>query len=368
MNFKKYFEARQSSFVYEDIAAKSILAIIILQTIYFIAFTFLYANGYKEVDDIMSIPLMTMSFSIVTWFLLKNYKRVRANIIMILAHIITCIISFFSIKYFGWGYGFYILLIMVIGLNYVHNLKTNIINISISFIEVCLFVFLLIKYKNATPIIQTNDFIESCFHIFNFLFAASTIIFYANTTKISNKLTIYNLKNQKEELEQKSKIDFLTGLANRRIGETYIQKLIQSIENKKITSFVFCIGDLDNFKKINDTYGHNFGDKVLKEIASIIKNKLSGINDVCIRWGGEEFVILITNASFEKSYEKIEDIRESIENNHIFFENKAICVTISFGFVYVENKCDIEDIIKKADTLMYKVKTSGKNSTAYAVM
>jgi diguanylate cyclase (GGDEF)-like protein len=128
----------------------------------------------------------------------------------------------------------------------------------------------------------------------------------------------------------------------------------------------FCVAfcDIDNFKRINDSYGHDCGDEVLRHITKLIKNEMTGC-PIC-RWGGEEMVILMKDYDLAVAKEKMEYVRKCVETNPTVFYNKRISVTITIGLE--ENK-DIyktpEEVIKVADERMYYGKQHGKNIVIY---
>jgi diguanylate cyclase (GGDEF)-like protein len=147
--------------------------------------------------------------------------------------------------------------------------------------------------------------------------------------------------------------DGLTGLFNHRY---LCQKLMEIYNTKTDISYSVAMFDLDNFKKVNDTYGHKTGDLILQETARIMKENTRG-SDTVGRYGGEEFLIIFYNTVLEDAYFVCEKIREKIEKE--IEENTGIKITISGGVA--EFSQETEDIIKVADELMYKAKNSGKN-------
>lgn len=122
-------------------------------------------------------------------------------------------------------------------------------------------------------------------------------------------------------------------------------------------SFLFF--DIDYFKKINDTYGHDIGDKVLKEFASVVKNSLR-VGDLFARWGGEEFVVILLGSHEKDSKVKAEEIRKKVEN--MVFENpKELKITVSVGVAEFNDGITFENLIKNADDALYKAKETGRN-------
>jgi diguanylate cyclase (GGDEF)-like protein len=177
-------------------------------------------------------------------------------------------------------------------------------------------------------------------------------------TRVNSNLDILELFQTIRDMAYK---DFLTGLYNRR----YFYDLSKSIfskakrENKNLCVAMF---DIDKFKNINDTYGHDVGDIALQEIANILKRNLR-CSDLIARFGGEEFCVLLENISIEDAKKLFEKIRLIFENNTVeAFEHK-IQYTVSIGIYYgLENK--LETMVKKADDRLYYCKNNGRNQIA----
>ena len=139
---------------------------------------------------------------------------------------------------------------------------------------------------------------------------------------------------------------------------------VESIQNDIISSrekYNAAIIDIDYFKKVNDSYGHNSGDIVLKELAAILKN----YNDDLIpaRWGGEEFIILSTvDVSYTEFKKLMEKLRIKISEKKFKIENKKeINITISIGTTKVKKDQRLNDALKIADSNLYKAKENGRN-------
>ncbi len=154
-----------------------------------------------------------------------------------------------------------------------------------------------------------------------------------------------------------SNIDPLTNLYNRRYYRTVISEILH-----KPGGISLMIIDIDHFKKINDTYGHNFGDLVLKEFAKILTKKIRA-QDVCVRWGGEEFVILLPDTFLEKATKIAERIRKSIEelvilDNH---SGKSVDVKCSIGVTQYDLQDTESTFFNRADSNLYSAKNAGRN-------
>ena len=157
-----------------------------------------------------------------------------------------------------------------------------------------------------------------------------------------------------EFLSGKVKRDQLTDLPNRYFISDYLEEL------EKKTGFDdhwIALIDIDDFKKVNDTYGHNCGDIVLREVASLLQESLVG--DVASRWGGEEFILLgRMEANLE---EKLNRLRKTIENHAFLFEGNMIHVTVTVGVSIYHPTDDVRQWIGEADQRMYHGKKNGKN-------
>lgn len=165
------------------------------------------------------------------------------------------------------------------------------------------------------------------------------------------------LENQK--LRKLVELDPLTKISNRRYIDFVIKTSIE--ESKEFnTEFAILFIDIDDFKKVNDTYGHLAGDEVLKTLSNTIKDNI-GINDVLGRWGGEEFLVLLKNADRPTMNKVGEKIRVLCENTTVHFENLELKVTVSIGGALYKEDDTIKSIVDRADSLMYKSKSEGKN-------
>ncbi|HDP93929.1 MAG TPA: diguanylate cyclase [Candidatus Aminicenantes bacterium] len=162
-----------------------------------------------------------------------------------------------------------------------------------------------------------------------------------------------------KELEKLALLDRLTQLPNRNFIEKEISNRFEEKKRFNMPFGVLFI-DIDNFKKFNDFYGHDVGDKVLKFVANTFVAN-SRPFDVYGRWGGEEFIGIIRNTS-GKDFELLgKRLRLLIENSYIIHENEKLRVTISVGATLVGENDTIDSLIKRADTLLYKSKAAGKN-------
>lgn len=164
-------------------------------------------------------------------------------------------------------------------------------------------------------------------------------------------------KNLEKHLYTLSVTDSLTSLYNRRFQ---IEVLINSMNKFERYGYPFSvlIIDIDDFKKVNDTYGHQIGDEVLKAVAKSLTNNLRS-TDIASRWGGEEFLVLLQNTDLDSAIGVAERIRRDIERLKILNVSR---VTVSIGVASYRKGESIESLITRADDAMYEAKASGKNN------
>nr|WP_274600952.1 GGDEF domain-containing protein [Clostridium yunnanense] len=172
-----------------------------------------------------------------------------------------------------------------------------------------------------------------------------------------------NIKLQEvnRKLQYLSDYDYLTGIPNRR----YFMKQLKDFAcNEKETNDIgyVVIVDIDYFKNINDTYGHLIGDYVLKAAADILKNNLKK-HDLLARFGGEEFLILISSSNLEETKVICENLRSLIEQCTFNFEKNEIKITGSFGIspIYNISEVDFDKAYSHADKALYEAKRTGRN-------
>lgn len=167
------------------------------------------------------------------------------------------------------------------------------------------------------------------------------------------------LKLQKE-LEEQAIRDSLTGLYNRRfLDETLPRELSRAERDKYSVSIVMV--DLDHFKNFNDTYGHDVGDLMLKQLGKLLASQVRA-GDIACRYGGEEFVVVMPKASLSIARQRVNDWRMKFENQILIHEGEVLAATLSAGVaVYPLHGASGDEVIRKADQAMYAAKAGGRN-------
>jgi diguanylate cyclase (GGDEF)-like protein len=164
------------------------------------------------------------------------------------------------------------------------------------------------------------------------------------------------LKRLNDRLEGLASTDSLTGIANRHQLESYLDTARDktALNGGRLACTLF---DVDHFKKINDTYGHQAGDQVLRGLADLVKRSIRS-NDLFGRWGGEEFLILYLDAGLEQAFASAENIRKAIEGHRMA---NGLAITCSFGVAEHQPDDTGHSFVARADKAMYKAKDAGRN-------
>ena len=185
------------------------------------------------------------------------------------------------------------------------------------------------------------------------------VLLYHNFCEMAKKLSLYV-----QELKESSLTDPLTGLANRRCLEKDGCKLIEICRRSGVTCCCLVL-DLDHFKHVNDTYGHQTGDVALQTVSTILKNN-TRTSDICARFGGDEFTILASSTTAEAAMCLAEKIRAEVEKTPIAYGAFTFNITVSIGIAEIpqeNHSCSsaMEEGIRAADCAMYTAKKTGRN-------
>ena len=351
---------------------------------------FIKQDSYKAIDDIYKTILNVAILSNAVAILTLSFVYLDISIIFICCLFLTIsgILRFkFNIKYrffisaifqlnviaavvagvigMGWNSGIWIALLGVIFINYFLAFNQKLITYTISIFELSILIWLYLSYKNSTC--NVSDTAQDCITLLSVAFIYYLVFSLSGFADAITSSGYKQISDERDEIERISKYDFLTGLLNRRSVEATLKDELKKLKEKSTDSnLVVMLGDIDNFKKINDTYGHDWGDKVLKEIALALRDTFRDSDKLC-RWGGEEFLIILPNI-------KTEDVK-NVENrlatriSQVKLPDKS-AVTMTFGLVLCASgiNVNIDTVINLADKKLYKGKKNGKDRIEYAIL
>lgn len=345
-------------------------------------------NGTEQITNRQKFSFMIYSIACVHVFLLCMFIALRItplylfNTVSVATYLIsTRLISkekylpLYYITYFeiilhsfvatlciGWQFGFaqYIIGVIPVGFYVCYTLDTkrrklvmatqNAVAASALFLS-CKF----LSYYTEPFYNIDNPVIEFSLYTFNSICTFLFLILFSLIYVFEIKWTHAKLRHQNTILEQLANTDPLTGLYNRRSMQMFIDQAMQSD-----LSFSLIMGDIDDFKKINDTYGHDFGDIALHDIAQIAVEQVGEHGYVC-RWGGEELLILISNSTHDQTYQIAESIRQHVEHHIFESSSKWIHCTLTLGVAIYQKGMTVGETITQADNNLYRGKHDGKN-------
>lgn len=224
-------------------------------------------------------------------------------------------------------------------------------------INITSLIFMIYMSFTGSGEVTINTYNQSIvFAKFNIVALYVVLLIQLSSTTLVRELADKLKERELEFFKNKSQFDDLTGLANRFYANSYFA----NISNKKINrNYIVAIADIDDFKKINDSYGHSVGDIVLKEVSKVAKARFRKKDLIC-RWGGEEFLIVLEGINLDSAESILNRFREDVEMISIPADNKKITLTLTIGVSEIKER-DVNHSIELADVNLYKGKNNGKN-------
>jgi diguanylate cyclase len=174
-----------------------------------------------------------------------------------------------------------------------------------------------------------------------------------------HRTAIETLSKKLEESEAKALVDALTNVLNRNAYNMKIGELVHEYKRYK-EEWALLVLDIDHFKKFNDTYGHKIGDKVLKSVAATVSNSIR-VSDHIFRYGGEEFVVILSRINKETTKNLSEKIRREVERNYLVDGDNELKVTMSIGAAIITSEDTEASLFERADKALYQAKQNGRN-------
>ena len=315
------------------------------------------------VKNMVIFNIFSVSFYIICLFLIGKAKNKLNVAYAALAEII--IHASVATACVGWIPDFGMFLLMIIPIAFLMPNKNKKAPFVVMFVSILLYGALKYLYRDTSFTIYNidNTAYATVFYIIH-IFIGSFVLVYSTTIyTFMNRYTESMLRVQNEQLKIMASVDPLTKLSNRRAMS---KSLTEICENSRNTGrhYVIGIGDIDNFKNVNDTYGHDFGDCVLSTVADVIADTLPQ-NGCAARWGGEEFLFVIPDEVLENGLALSDRIIRSISEHRFTKGETAFFVTMTIGICEGAPEDIIDKVISHADKRLYKGKRNGKNHTEY---
>lgn len=259
----------------------------------------------------------------------------------------------FASYYVGTYSGFNYYIVLLSTLPFLTFGDSNVIRITKSVLIIIVFIVLDIVFTDYVPPYILNEIYLSNLRIFNVSVFITTIVL---VPLFFSKVSYDNRK----KLEHASTTDELTGLYNRRLFTHIAENELKDTKRNGLLLSIILF-DIDNFKTINDSFGHSCGDQALTNLAAILRQTVRP-KDILSRWGGEEFIILLPDTDINRAEVVAERLRINVENLKMVCQENKISMTITLGLASNKtNNESLDKLIEQADNAMYLGKTRGKN-------
>lgn len=327
-----------------------------------IAIAFIF--GIKGIDALIVSDLICVVVYLVPGNILVKKEKFFAFFVLI--YITIQVHSQFACVYLGANYGFQLYCVCVIPISfflfYLCNQNKSNLKFVIVLNSIALFLAVMTRfifYDNGFRLVNGLNVTALSFS-FNMLVCGFMVILFSSLLVYQLCYTDMELEKRAKTLDFLANYDALTKLRNRRNLENILKKELSKRNNKtKTEALCIALGDIDDFKKINDTYGHDCGDIVLMQLSEIFREHM--INDNFVgRWGGEEILFLFQVPLFE-SQRILEDIRTEVCEYVFTYGENEFSTSMTFGLLEVKEKMSADEVLIKVDEKMYEGKNLGKN-------
>lgn len=349
------------SFIGKDVKAQneSKKLIVVIRLILILVIVYFSINGLFCIPKLDFIELMFYVLFFIIFagiFVMSYYCRSITTLWMFNIGMIIWICAI--VHMFGWNIGVQHFLMVLLALYFFSSYKQYAGKIIYAVFLCCLRILLFYIYHYKEPLWQLSAGDENVLQIINTITIFSCIsiisfIFSNSTQELESKLVNYNII-----LEKQANTDALTGLYNRRKAMEYLEHLAGNVE------FSLCICDIDFFKKVNDNYGHDFGDEVLKGISRIFIDEMKK-EGFAARWGGEEFLLIFPNCNGDDACVRLSEIRRKIKEMKFQKNGAEVSVTMTFGIAEYDYINGLNATIKEADEKLYLGKEKGRDRIVF---
>lgn len=343
----------------ENESKTAMVALRVLYLTVLIAFVIDLLIAGSELFKINTVKIFGFLAAIVVLFIGTYYSKTKTALFLFMLFLFLWILEF--IPCFGWSAGlqnYFILVLMM--LFFASYGRPAIKFVNAGFVLVIRIITIMLYGKMASQIEMTL-LADKLMQITNISAVFLSIIFVSYMFSQKDNEEESKLMKYNDLLKKEAYTDQLTGLFNRRRAMEYIKTVREEYPDKPIS---IAIGDIDFFKKVNDTYGHDMGDEVLKDVAKIMVDAC-GKDAFLARWGGEEFLMVFPDCNGDDAYARIEDVRRTIQKTAICVGGNEIHITMTMGLAEYDFNSDLQSTIKEADDKLYTGKANGRNQVVY---
>lgn len=337
----------QFRFVY---AAEHVyVAGLLLHGLFFVVFLWLNIRELY-LFNILSLAAFSLAF-----YLNRNSRH---NLALWLVYLEVILHASLASWLLGWNSGFYYYLLAIGPMLFINPGRSLLEKLLLSAVPVMLLIFLYSQSLRGFPLYYLNLDIIHLLHIGNLIATVAVTAYLAHYYAKGVNESQQQLQKLTVAYQQLATYDSLTRLLNRHAMTQAIEDEVSRFRRDD-KPFVLALGDIDDFKQINDRFGHHVGDVLLKKLASRMQQRLRR-HDVISRWGGEEFLILLSDVRLSEAESVLNELREYLAEP-VRASSLDQGVTITFGAAQYSDERGIDQTIQAADRAMYRGKTAGKN-------
>ncbi len=352
------------SLINKDIKAENenkrvIVTLRVLYIIVFLAFVLDVCFAGIDVVKMYTVKIAVLAVVIIVLFIYTYFSKTKPSLFCFM--IFLFLWSLMMMPCFGWRAGMQNYFIIILMLCFFAMHGRNLYKFIYAGFVLIVRILTIVLLSGIKSDVEISDMNDKFLQITNISAVFISIIFISymfsrKENEAENKLMKYN-----DQLKKEASTDQLTGLNNRRKAREYLTRLKKE---EVSTAVSVAMGDIDFFKKVNDTYGHDAGDEVLKFVAKTMVDNCRTTAFIS-RWGGEEFLLIFPDCNGDQAFIILERLRNKIQKETIVVGDNKIKITMTFGLTEYNYSKDEELAIKEADEKLYIGKSNGRNQVVY---
>ena len=332
-----------------------LIIVIRMLTLTMIVYSFINSILFLPVSSAGGLIFFNVCLIVFLGILVMSYyQRTLATYYTLNITILVWVVI--NVRLFGWNIGVQHFLSVLLVFCFFARYRQEHLKIAYVLVLLVLRLYLFFYCQNNDPGMDLTETVLYRFQLLNsfaIFWSLSMLAYFfsTDTQALEGKLIEYN-----QQLKTQASIDPLTGLHNRRSTIEYLEGLLASAER----AVSICLCDIDFFKRVNDTYGHDVGDTVLQKIAEAFGNELPAGSFIS-RWGGEEFLLIFPDSNGDEARISLETLRQKIKAITFDGGSETFSVSLTYGLVEYDFQSNLTAILKEADEKLYLGKESGRD-------
>ena len=331
--------------------------------LFMVLWRLLFAGFYSFIQQ-WQIAVISF-FGCLIWVWIFFLTKKQYHILPFILCVIECIIgSVLTTLLIGWSAGPYFSLVLLLPIIMLNGKIRKPVRIFYSFLVLGLIIGLFLFSINVPQFMVLVPLYQNVLFLANIGFGCTALIAIVNRTETEKVIIQSEFVSTNQKLMTLANTDPLTDLLNRRVMLEKIEKEKEKVESGG-ANFSLIMLDVDNFKQINDEFGHEGGDFVLQRLSEMIRMSVRSY-DLVSRWGGDEFLIMLLETDLANCQRVAEKLRLRVVNSPFVYHMEDITVTITLGISVCNKESGIGNALRKADLALYKGKQMGKNRSTSA--